>query len=297
MFITVAAISFAVLAVIGLLLVALRTVNSAILSAFDTLWHISPALGAAFGVVLSLSVSLLLLIGGGRFWTHRHTVIAYWLARLMRPGAVAGPWELESDYPAPDATSRAVVVGTSGAVVAAAMLVLIVGSVAANTLDQTRGQGAQGAQGALLPTSSLYSSSTVQTVIATATPVATATSAPQPTATSGGKPFIGGPFSNFPAKFGPPIGHGAGDSDNFYADASQTIVIDVSPTSGTVTYVSVIGPDTWSDVETFTYCIQFLPDGATEYNSAGPNTDFHSNVGDLVVSNYGSGACVINMVR
>jgi hypothetical protein len=112
-----------------------------------------------------------------------------------------------------------------------------------------------------------------------------------------GKPYIGGPFVNFTAKYGPPFGHGVGDSDNFYADSAETTVIDVSPTSGTVTYVSVIGPTDWSDSETFNYCIHFLPDDATEYNSAGPNTDYQSTVGYLVVSNYGSGTCVIEMFR
>jgi hypothetical protein len=142
--------------------------------------------------------------------------------------------------------------------------------------------------------SSVASSPTVTTSpagLVTPTPAATSAS------TSTGKPHIGGPFANFPAKFGQPFGHGTGDSDNFWGDPAQTIVIDVSPTSGTVTYVSVIGPTTWSDSETFNYCVQFLPDGATEYNSAGENTDYHSSVGDLVVSNYGAGTCVITMAQ
>jgi hypothetical protein len=103
---------------------------------------------------------------------------------------------------------------------------------------------------------------------------------------------------NFPAKFGQPFGHGSAGADTFWADSARSIIIGVSPNSGTVTQVNVIGPTWWSDSQTVTYCIQFLPDGATKYNSAGPyTTDYHSSVGDLVVSNIGVGFCTITMAQ
>jgi hypothetical protein len=108
---------------------------------------------------------------------------------------------------------------------------------------------------------------------------------------------MGGPYVNFPAKFGQPFGHGSAGADTFWADSAHSIIIGVSPNSGTVTQVNVIGPTWWSDGQTLAYCIQFLPDGATEYNSAGAYTYYHSSVGDLVVSMFGVGFCKITMAQ
>ncbi len=142
------------------------------------------------------------------------------------------------------------------------------------------------------------SGTTIYQVIPRATNTATvAVSPPTTTLPTGGKPFIGGPYANFIAAYGQPSGNGLGDSANFWGDPAHTITINVSPTSGTVTFVAVVGHTSWSNDETYTYCTQFLPDDAAEYNSVGRYTDFHSSVGDLVVSNNGAGTCVITKAQ
>ena len=130
----------------------------------------------------------------------------------------------------------------------------------------------------------------------------TATSAPAPTATAvpsgaGGPPYVGGSYSNFIATYGQPFGQGTGDSANFYTDTTHTIVINISPTDGTVTHLGLVAPDSWSDQETHDYLVQLLPSDATLYNSVGPSTDYHSSVGDLVIGVFGQGPGVVNLVQ
>lgn len=135
----------------------------------------------------------------------------------------------------------------------------------------------------------------------TPTPLATASPLPQVMATSvpspGGPPYVGGPYANFVAAYGPPFGHGSGDSDNFYGDAAQTIVINVSPTSGTITHLGLVAPESWSNAETHDYLAQFLPSDAVLYNSVAQYTDYHSSVGDLVIGVFGQGTGVVSLVQ
>lgn len=133
----------------------------------------------------------------------------------------------------------------------------------------------------------------------TAQPKPTATTAHPPTSTpnhSTGHPFVGGSYDAFVNAYGQPFMAVQGGED-FYADNAQTIVLLVSPGgSGTmVTHINVSASPDLSDSATFTLCSTWLPDGATEYNAAGPNYDFHSSVGEVVLSNYGSGACVLQI--
>ncbi len=129
----------------------------------------------------------------------------------------------------------------------------------------------------------------------TALPTSTPTRQPTATSVPSGPPYVGGPFSNFTAKYGQPTPNGT--SANFWADGAQTISLNVSPTSGTVTYVVVVGPDSWTNDQSFAFCSQFLPSDATEYNHVDPNTDYHSSVGDLEIGNYGVGTCVVILAQ
>jgi len=126
----------------------------------------------------------------------------------------------------------------------------------------------------------------------------TATALPQPTATSvpGGPPYVGGPYSNFVAKYGQPFSRNSG-GDDLYTDSAQTITIQIAPTSGTVTHLGLVGHDSWSDGDTHDYLGQFLPSDATLYNSAGQYTDYHSSAGDLVIGVFGQGTGVVNLVQ
>jgi hypothetical protein len=130
--------------------------------------------------------------------------------------------------------------------------------------------------------------------IATPVPASTATAVPS---TPDGPPYVGGSYSNFVATYGQPFGQGTGDSANFYTDAAQTIVINVSPTSGTVTHIDLVAPDSWSDQETHDYLVQFLPSDAALYNSVAQYTDYHSSIGDLVIGVFGQGTGVVSLVQ
>jgi hypothetical protein len=113
------------------------------------------------------------------------------------------------------------------------------------------------------------------------------------TTTPNGPPQIGGPLARFISAYGQPFGHGDGGSDNFYADKGRTIILNVTATSVTVTLMSVLGPTSWTNDQTFAYCAQFLPDDATEFNGVGRYADYRSSVGEIVLQNDGQGACTL----
>jgi hypothetical protein len=83
-FVVVLLILVGVPTAVSLMLVALRVVNTAVLTAFNRLWTVSPALGVAFATTLCLCVSLLLTYGGVLVWEYRRAVTGYWLPRLRR---------------------------------------------------------------------------------------------------------------------------------------------------------------------------------------------------------------------
>jgi len=133
-----------------------------------------------------------------------------------------------------------------------------------------------------------------------ATATATASASSPATAVAGGPPALGAPLADFAAAYGPVIGHAASGSDEFYADRAETIMVEVAFTSGAASSISVIGPTSWSSTETSDYCTRFLPPGASEYNSVNNSVadyaDYHSSLGDLVLSNYGQGPCLVYFV-
>lgn len=143
-------------------------------------------------------------------------------------------------------------------------------------------------------TPSTVTPTVVPTATATATAAATASPTPTSPVASTGQPYVGGPYANYTAAYGQPFIQGAGGSEDFWADKAQTIIVIVNPpVSRIVRHMSAVGPDSWSDDQTFSYCSQFLPSGAVAFNTAPPYTDFNSSLGKVIIANFGSGACVV----
>ena len=108
-------------------------------------------------------------------------------------------------------------------------------------------------------------------------------------------PFVGGPYADFVHVYGQPFGQAVGNRDNFYADSNHEIILNVDNNSNGIVYnVNISGPTDWDLSTTMMYCEQFLPVGATEYNSTGQNTDYMSDVGEVVIENLGSGTCILS---
>ncbi len=147
----------------------------------------------------------------------------------------------------------------------------------------------------------------IPTPVPTQKPTPTPQPTQQPTATTAsnglaathGIPQVGGPMSDFVGKYGQPISQGDANSQNFYTDNTQTIIVNVRPSGQNqqVTYLSVLGPDSWSDDQTKTSCMQYLPSDAVEYNAVDSLTDYHSSVGMIVLNNAGGGTCTLYMAQ
>jgi hypothetical protein len=123
-------------------------------------------------------------------------------------------------------------------------------------------------------------------VLETSTPAAT-----QPA--SGGPPRLGAPLADFTAAYGPIVSHGSGGSDNFYADKARTTIVTVTFMGDAADMISVSGPTSWTTTQTMNYCTMFLPAGASEYDQAPPNTDYHSPLGNFILKIVGPGKCVL----
>jgi hypothetical protein len=105
-------------------------------------------------------------------------------------------------------------------------------------------------------------------------------------------PELGDPIADFNAAYGPAVKNGAG-AFTFWADQAHTARIAVMFTNGHATNIILSGPADWNKVQTFGFCSMFLPPDASVYNVTAQNTDYHSSLGDLVLANYGSGACQV----
>jgi hypothetical protein len=135
--------------------------------------------------------------------------------------------------------------------------------------------------------SSASSTSTSSTSTSGTKSTSTRTSA---TPSANGRPFVGGPYSDFVKKYGQPNSIGANGRALFRASSAPQILIGVSPTSGAVKYTGADGPATWTTQDAFAYCAQFLPNGATQYHSDGQHKYYHSGVGDLHLDAPSTGA-------
>ena len=136
--------------------------------------------------------------------------------------------------------------------------------------------------------------SSVSTVSITVTAQA---GVPTATAIVGGPPQLGAPLADFIAAYGQPtLQQSLAATDDFWGDSQHTILIGVDVTKGVATQISVVGPPLSTSSQTYNSCAAFLPSDATSYNSAPPDTDFHSSIGDLVLESDGEGLCMVYVV-
>ena len=129
-----------------------------------------------------------------------------------------------------------------------------------------------------------------------ASPTAPASNLARPSTTSG-RPHLGGPFSDFVGKYGSPTSQGDGNSQEFWVGPEQTIEISVVRNDqGEVTQLTILGPNTWNAQQTQSYCIQFLPDGATQFQTANNLIEYHSSAGEIVL-NLQTTSCTLSFAR
>jgi hypothetical protein len=123
-------------------------------------------------------------------------------------------------------------------------------------------------------------------VTATATNVVTATH---------GTPHIGGPMSDFIGKYGQPVSQGTGNTENFYADSARTILVNVTPQGPNqqIQGVNVQGQTSWSIDQAKAFCTQFLPSDAVAFNAKDNYANYHSSVGEIVLTTPGQGTCTL----
>jgi hypothetical protein len=120
----------------------------------------------------------------------------------------------------------------------------------------------------------------------------TPTTPPVPTATPVIPPTLGAPLVAFSTAFGhPTLTESLGAADDFWEDKQQTTLIGVALKNGRASSITVLGPSTSGLAQTYGECEAFLPSGTTSYNSAPPNTYFHSSIGNLVLENDNNGLC------
>ncbi len=95
---------------------------------------------------------------------------------------------------------------------------------------------------------------------------------------------------------------GIGNSQTWIADSQQTILVNATPSAnGEVTGMNVSGPSSWSRQQTESYCSQFLPNDASEFNrvkdSINTLIDYHSSVGEVVMTVLDQGSCLLNIAQ
>lgn len=137
-----------------------------------------------------------------------------------------------------------------------------------------------------------------------ATSTTPATQKPTPTPTpplssiTHGKPRLGGLFSDFVGTYGTPTPQGDSNSQNFWTGPNQTIDINVLRNEqGGVTQLNILGPNSWNTPQTQSYCGQFLPDNAVQFNSADNITNYHSSAGDIVLNLQSSSVCLLSFAK
>jgi hypothetical protein len=172
------------------------------------------------------------------------------------------------------------------------------GTSATPTIDATATQ-----QDAL----NIQATATREAQIQLATIVAAPTDTPAPPTTvptkqsamnpTHGTPHIGGAISDFYGKYGQPHNQGTGDSETWLIDQQQTTLVNAAPDADEkVTSVIVTTGASWSSNQMKQYCSQFLPSDASQFNSVSDLTDYHSNVGEVVMQiSPDAGSCTLNL--
>jgi hypothetical protein len=182
------------------------------------------------------------------------------------------------------------------------LVIAIIGSIVGLPISPSgHARGAPGAQGA--QPGSPGSAGSSSTPLATQTASPTATVPPGATPQTGqpgvtyGRPHLGGPFSDFVGKYGPPTNQGDANSQNFWVGTDQTIDINVLTNAlGVVTQLDVLGPDAWNAQQAAGYCVQFLPDKAVQFSATATQREYHSSVGTVVLT-LQAHSCLLALAR
>jgi hypothetical protein len=189
--------------------------------------------------------------------------------------------------------SKIVVLATAGVIVLIGLFgVLLIGSSLQGGNTETNSQATRGAlAGNSTPTATHGS-----TASPASTSVGTA-AADTPTTAPGGPPQLGAALANFITAYGQPTQQPnvqqSASTDAFWGNTQQTVLVDAQFTNGLATNITVVGPPSLTNSQTFNACAVFLPSDATSYSSAPPDTYYHSSVGNLVLENDESGLCKV----
>lgn len=151
------------------------------------------------------------------------------------------------------------------------------------------------------PSASATAPATTQTPQATATTASTRKPTPTPAynlpGITHGRPHLGGPFSDFVGKYGNPTPQGDANSQNFWIAPDLSIDIAVQRNEqGKVTQLNVLGAASWNMQQTRSYCEQFLPDGAAQFNATDTLVEYHSSAGNVMLA-LQSTACELSFAR
>lgn len=141
---------------------------------------------------------------------------------------------------------------------------------------------------------------TVVPTQATTTPIQRPTPTPTPPLSdvTHGRPHLGGLFSDFVGAYGTPTPQGDSNTQNFWTGPNQTIDINVLKNEqGIVTQLNILGPNTWTTSQTQSYCVQFLPDHATQFNATATQVEYHSSAGDIILNLQSSTACLLSFAK
>lgn len=155
-------------------------------------------------------------------------------------------------------------------------------------------QGAPAANGS---PAAAQATQTASASASTSTPVPGATPQIGPASATHGRPHLGGPLSDFVGKYGPPTDQGDTTSQNFWVGTDQTIDLNVLTNGqGEVTRLDVLGPPSWTTQQAASYCLQFLPDQAVQFEATATQREYHSSVG-VVVLTWQPQSCLLSFAR
>ncbi len=113
-------------------------------------------------------------------------------------------------------------------------------------------------------------------------------------------PRLAGPVSDFLGKYGKPSVAVTTDGSQTWITRTDTnaLFINARPDSqGKVTYIAVIGPDSWNTQQTTLSCTQFLPSDAIAFNKVSNITDYHSHAGMVVLRIEAAGSCTLYLAE
>lgn len=216
----------------------------------------------------------------------------------LPPQLYPQPPYYQPPMPPPKKNSKKFIAVVLGIVVATVLLgcigMLVLASMKSQTAQQTATNQSSVTQAVQQPTQAAQQP-TIQT-----TPKPSQQPTPKPTvqptkaiAVTHGTPHIGGPISDFYGKYGQSNNQGFGHSETWIVDQQQQTTVNATPNaSGEVTGVTVTSGSNWNDSQMQTYCSQFLPSDASEFNSTSNLSDYYSSVGEIVLQ-LEQASCVI----